>query len=162
MFEADEDGARSRGSLRRMRAVLQRVASAQVVVEQDVVGAIGPGLLALVGVGHDDDEAAADRLAGTIAHLRIFADDAGKMNRSVVDVSGGVLVVSQFTLFADTSRGRRPSFTAAAEPGRAAALVARVAASLADLGLRVESGRFGSHMEVTLVNDGPVTIVLDG
>jgi D-tyrosyl-tRNA(Tyr) deacylase len=144
-----------------MRAVLQRVSSARVEVDGSVVGAIDHGLVALVGVGHEDDAAAADRLAEVIAHLRIFADDAGKMNLAVGDVGGAVLVVSQFTLFADTSRGRRPSFAAAAAPGRAKELVDRVAAAIARLGLPVETGTFRAHMVVSLVNDGPVTIVID-
>jgi len=126
-----------------------------------VVGAIARGLVALVGVGHDDDAAAADRLAETIAHMRIFTDEAGKMNLALGDVGGAVLVVSQFTLFADTSRGRRPSFTAAAAPDRAEALVERVAHALAGFGIPVETGRFRAHMTVSLVNDGPVTIVID-
>lgn len=144
-----------------MRAVLQRVSSAQVKVDGVVVGAIDRGLLALVGVGRDDDDAAAGRLAETIAHLRIFPDGDGKMNLSVGDIGGGVLVVSQFTLFADTTRGRRPSFDAAAPPDLAEHLVARVAEELAARGLPVETGKFRAHMEVTLVNDGPVTITLD-
>jgi D-tyrosyl-tRNA(Tyr) deacylase len=144
-----------------MRAVLQRVSSARVEVDGSVIGAIGRGLVALVGVGHDDDAAAADRLAETIAHLRIFSDEAGKMNLALGDVGGAVLVVSQFTLFADTSRGRRPSFTAAAAPDRAEALVERVAGALAGFGISVESGRFRAQMAVSLVNDGPVTIVID-
>jgi D-tyrosyl-tRNA(Tyr) deacylase len=144
-----------------MRAVLQRVSSARVEVDGSVVGAIDHGLVALVGVGHEDDAAAADRLAEVIAHLRIFADDAGKMNLAVGDVGGAVLVVSQFTLFADTSRGRRPSFAAAAAPERAEQLVDRVAIAIAGYGVPVETGRFRAHMQVSLVNDGPVTIVLD-
>jgi len=126
-----------------------------------VIGAIDRGLVALVGVGHDDDAAAADRLAETIAHLRIFTDEAGKMNLALGDVGGAVLVVSQFTLFADTSRGRRPSFTAAAAPDHAEALVERVVSALAGFGIPVETGRFRAHMAVSLVNDGPVTIVVD-
>ncbi len=144
-----------------MRAVLQRVSSARVEVDGSVIGAIELGLVAFVGVGHDDDAAAADRLAETIAHLRIFTDDAGKMNLALGDVGGAVLVVSQFTLFADTSRGRRPSFTEAAAADIAEALVERVALTLAGYGVPVESGRFRAHMAVTLVNDGPVTIVID-
>ena len=144
-----------------MRAVLQRVSSARVEVDGSVVGAIDHGLVALVGVGHDDDADAADRLAEVIAHLRIFPDEAGKMNLAVGDVGGAVLVVSQFTLFADTSRGRRPSFVAAAAPGRAEELVDRVAAAIARLGVPVETGTFRAHMVVSLVNDGPVTIVID-
>lgn len=144
-----------------MRAVLQRVSSARVEVDGSVVGTIGPGFVALVGVGHGDDAAAADRLAEVIAHLRVFADESGKMNLALGDVGGAVLVVSQFTLFADTSRGRRPSFTAAAAPDQAETLVERVASTLATFGIPVEAGRFGAHMAVSLVNDGPVTIVID-
>ena len=144
-----------------MRAVLQRVSSAEVKVDGSVVGSIGRGLLALVGAGRDDDTADADRLAERIVHLRVFADDAGKMNLSVSDVGGAVLVVSQFTLYADTTRGRRPSFTAAAPLEPAEALVDRVAAAIARSGIPVQTGRFGAHMEVALVNDGPVTIVVD-
>ncbi len=144
-----------------MRAVLQRVTSARVVVDGSVVGEIGAGLVALIGVGHTDDAATADRLAESIAHLRIFADDGGKMNLAVGDIGGAVLVVSQFTLFADTSRGRRPSFTDAAPPEHAEALIDRVAGAIAGFGIPVESGRFGSHMGLALVNDGPVTIAID-
>lgn len=144
-----------------MRAVLHRVSSAEVKVDGSVVGSIGRGLLALVGAGRDDDAADADRLAERIVHLRVFADDAGKMNLSVSDVGGAVLVVSQFTLYADTTRGRRPSFTAAAPLEPAEALVDRVAAAIARSGIPVQTGRFGAHMEVALVNDGPVTIVVD-
>jgi D-tyrosyl-tRNA(Tyr) deacylase len=143
-----------------MRCVLQRVASARVEVDDEVVGEIGPGLLALVGVGAGDDRSSAIDLANTIVGLRIFPDEAGKMNRSVVEVGGAVLVVSQFTLLADTSRGRRPSFTAAAAPDVAEDLVAEVAAAIATAGVVVAQGRFGAHMAVSLVNDGPVTIVL--
>ncbi|HLE38255.1 MAG TPA: D-aminoacyl-tRNA deacylase [Acidimicrobiia bacterium] len=144
-----------------MRAVLQRVSSAEVKVDGSVVGSIGRGLLVLVGAGRDDDAADADRLAERIVHLRVFADDAGKMNLSVSDVGGAVLVVSQFTLYADTTRGRRPSFTAAAPLEPAEALVDRLAAAIARSGIPVQTGRFGAHMEVALVNDGPVTIVVD-
>jgi len=144
-----------------VRAVLQRVSSAEVKVDGSVVGSIGRGLLVLVGAGRDDDTADADRLAERIVHLRVFADDAGKMNLSVSDVGGAVLVVSQFTLYADTTRGRRPSFTAAAPLEPAEALVDRLAAAIARSGIPVQTGRFGAHMEVALVNDGPVTIVVD-
>jgi D-tyrosyl-tRNA(Tyr) deacylase len=137
------------------------VSSAEVRVDESVVGSIARGLLALVGVGAGDDVADADRLAEQIVRLRIFPDDAGKMNLSVTDVGGAVLVVSQFTLFADTSRGRRPSFTTAAPPEHAEALVERLAVAIARSGTPVQTGRFGAHMEVALVNDGPVTIVVD-
>lgn len=126
-----------------------------------MVGEIGSGLLALVGVGRGDDRRSAERLADAIAGLRIFPDAGGKMNLAVAEAGGEVLVVSQFTLLADTSRGRRPSFEGAAEPQIAEALIGHVVASLSDRGLGVACGRFGAHMEVDLVNDGPVTIVLD-
>ncbi|MDP9023476.1 MAG: D-aminoacyl-tRNA deacylase [Actinomycetota bacterium] len=144
-----------------MRVVVQRVTHAEVAVDDDVVGAIGQGLLAFVGVTHEDDDAAADRMADKLWHLRILADDDGRMNRSLSQVGGAVLVVSQFTLYGDTSRGRRPSWVDAAPPGQAEPLVDRVAERLAALGVRVATGRFGAHMAVRLVNDGPVTLVLD-
>ena len=144
-----------------MRAVVQRVAEATVTVGGETVGAIGRGLLVLVGVGHDDDEAAAAALAAKIAKLRIFADDAGQMNRSVVDVGGAILAVSQFTLLADTRKGNRPSFIAAARPEQSEPLYQHVVTTLRGLGIAVETGRFGAEMRVALVNDGPVTIVLD-
>lgn len=123
---------------------------------------IGIGLLILLGVGHGDDEATADALARRIAELRIFRDEAGKTNRSILDVAGGVIVVSQFTLYADTSRGRRPGFTDAAPPGVAARLYERVATKLAEAGVvPVGTGRFGAEMAVELVNDGPFTLWLD-
>jgi D-tyrosyl-tRNA(Tyr) deacylase len=144
-----------------VRAVLQRVSEASVTVGSERIAAIGRGLLVLVAAGVGDDDGDAERLAGKIARLRIFADDEGRMNRSVADVGGQVLCVSQFTLYADTNRGNRPGFTGAAAPDEGARLVALVAERLADEGLAVQTGRFGSHMEVALVNDGPVTIWLD-
>jgi D-tyrosyl-tRNA(Tyr) deacylase len=144
-----------------MRAVVQRVARADVRVEGRTVGSIGPGMLVFVGVGQGDTAEQADRLAGKLARLRIFVDDEGRMNRSVLDIGGEVLVVSQFTLLADTSRGNRPSFLGAAAPDAAEPLVERVAEGLRAAGLRVAMGEFGAHMEVDLVNDGPVTIVLE-
>jgi len=144
-----------------MRGVVQRVARAEVRVEGRTVGSIGPGMLVFVGVGEGDTAEQADRLAGKLARLRIFVDDEGRMNRSVLDIGGEVLVVSQFTLLADTSRGNRPSFIAAAAPDLAEPLVERVAAGLRAARLRVAMGEFGAHMEVDLVNDGPVTIVLE-
>lgn len=144
-----------------MRAVVQRVQRASVKVGARTVGEIGPGLLSLVGVTHDDDDTRARRLAGKIAHLRVFADAAGAMNRSVVDVGGGVLVVSQFTLYADTSRGRRPSWVAAARPEYAEPLVGMLVAELRGLGLEVATGTFGADMQIEVVNDGPVTLLLD-
>ncbi len=145
-----------------MRVVLQRVQRASVTVDGQVVGAVGPGFLALVGVTHSDTPAQADLLARKTAHLRVFEDEDGKMNRSTLEAGGGVLVVSQFTLYADARRGRRPSFTDAARPEQAEPLVARYAAGLRAEGIaRVENGRFGAVMQVELVNDGPVTILLD-
>lgn len=146
-----------------MRAVLQRATSARVLVGAEVVGALdpAPGLVVLVGVGPADGEAQARLLAEKIAGLRIFADEAGKINRSVVEVGGGALVVSQFTLYADVRRGRRPGFTTAAAPDIAAPLVERFADALRALGVPVQTGRFGAEMAVELVNDGPFTLVLD-
>lgn len=145
-----------------MRAVLQRVTRASVRVDGEVVAAIEGGLMILLGIGRGDDDAVADGLAQRIAGLRLFRDDAGRTNRSVLETGGGAIVVSQFTLFADTSRGRRPGFTEAAEPGLAERLYLRFAARLRDLGVApVATGRFGAEMAVELVNDGPFTIWLD-
>lgn len=144
-----------------MRALLQRVCEASVEVDGERIAEIGEGLLALVAAGAGDTDDDAVRLAAKIGRLRIFGDDQGRMNRSVTDVSGELLVVSQFTLYADTSRGNRPGFTGAAEPDLGRALVDRVAEQLRSLGLVVRTGRFGAHMRVALVNDGPVTIWLD-
>ena len=144
-----------------MRALLQRVTWASVTVEGLVVGQIGQGLLILVGVGHDDGEAQVKTLADKIAHLRIFEDEQGKMNRSLLDIGGQALVVSQFTLYADARRGRRPSFTDAAPPALAEPLVERFKEMLAGYGLEVAGGVFGAYMQVELLNDGPVTIWLD-
>jgi D-aminoacyl-tRNA deacylase len=144
-----------------VRVVLQRVARASVSVDDDVIASIGPGLLLFVGVGHDDGQGDAQRLADKIATLRIFPDQRGVMHRSIADVAGQALVVSQFTLFADLSRGRRPSFSAAADPVVAAPLVEAFAGALQQRGMQVARGRFGADMQVDLVNDGPVTLVLD-
>jgi D-tyrosyl-tRNA(Tyr) deacylase len=144
-----------------MRAVVQRVSRASVTVDGDVVGAIGPGLLALVGATHDDTELQARKLAQRIWQLRVMDDEAGVMNRSVADTTGQVLVVSQFTLYGDTSRGRRPSWIAAARPEVAEPLVGEVVAELARLGASVATGKFRAEMAVELVNDGPVTIWLE-
>ncbi|HLX35023.1 MAG TPA: D-aminoacyl-tRNA deacylase [Candidatus Limnocylindrales bacterium] len=145
-----------------MRALLQRVTSASVSVDDAEMARIGPGLLVLVGVGHTDDEATAVDLARKVAELRIFADEAGRTNRSLLDVGGGALVVSQFTLFADTRRGRRPGFTAAAGPDQAEALYLRFAAALGEAGVaEVGHGVFGAEMLVELANDGPFTVWLD-
>ena len=144
-----------------MRALLQRVCEASVEVDGERIAEISEGLLALVAAGDGDTVDDAVRLAAKIARLRIFGDEQGRMNRSVTDVAGELLVVSQFTLYADTSRGNRPGFTGAAEPGVGRALVDTVAEQLRSLGLVVRTGRFGAHMRVALVNDGPVTIWLD-
>ena len=144
-----------------MRAVVQRVHRAEVTVAGEPVAEMGEGLLALVGVGHEDDEAAADELARRMVHLRIFEDEAGKMNRSLLDTGGTLGVVSQFTLWGDTRQGRRPAFVAAARPEQAEPLVERVAEAARALGAPVVTGRFGARMEVSLVNAGPVTLLLD-
>jgi len=144
-----------------MRAVLQRVREASVSVDGAIVGRCGPGLMILLGIGPNDSEADARAMAEKSAQLRIFADDAGKFNRSLLDSGGSALVVSQFTLYADTSRGRRPGFAYAAPPEIAAPLVEHFCAHLRSLGVHVETGRFGTHMQVALVNDGPTTIILD-
>ena len=144
-----------------MRAVIQRVSRAAVRVEGRVAGEIGAGLLVLLGVAVGDGFEDADRLAGKVARLRIFEGGDGRFDRSVLDTGGGVLVVSQFTLLADTAKGNRPSFTDAAAPEEAERLYERFCAGLRDLGLAVEQGVFGARMEVELANDGPVTIVLD-
>jgi D-aminoacyl-tRNA deacylase len=144
-----------------MRVVLQRVTGAAVSVDGREVARIGLGSLLLVGVGHDDAEADADRLAAKIVGLRIFRDAEGKTNLDLAAVGGRALVVSQFTLLADTRKGRRPSFVGAAEPGRAAELVERLAIGLEAAGVEVGRGVFGAEMLVTLDNDGPFTLVLD-
>ncbi|HEX6238718.1 MAG TPA: D-aminoacyl-tRNA deacylase [Acidimicrobiales bacterium] len=144
-----------------MRAVVQRVSRASVTVDGAEVGAIGAGLCVLVGVTHDDGPAEARRLAEKVWRLRIIDDDAGVMNRAVADVGGEVLVVSQFTLYGDTSRGRRPSWLAAARPERAQPLVEEVASELRSLGASVATGRFGAVMSLELVNEGPVTVLLE-
>jgi D-aminoacyl-tRNA deacylase len=144
-----------------MRALLQRVTRAEVRVGDRSVGSIGHGLLILLGVGHGDDEATADALARRVCELRIFEDTDGRTNRSILDVGGEALVVSQFTLYADTKRGRRPGFTDAAPPDHAIALWRRVAAGIEAQGVRTALGEFGAEMAVELVNDGPFTIWLD-
>ena len=140
---------------------MQRVARASVDVAGERVSQIGPGLLALVGVTHDDGPDEAAKLAGKLAHLRVFDDDDGVMNRSVLDAGGEVLVVSQFTVYGETSKGRRPSWIAAARPEHAEPLVEAVVAGLRDLGVVVATGRFRTEMAVELVNDGPVTVILE-
>jgi D-aminoacyl-tRNA deacylase len=145
-----------------MRVILQRVKRGSVTVDGSVVGAIEQGFVALVGVTHGDSAAEADLLARKTAHLRVFEDGDGKMNLSALDVGAGVLVVSQFTLYADTRKGRRPSFIDAARPETAAPLVQHYAARLRAEGIqRVEQGVFGAMMQVEILNDGPVTIILD-
>jgi D-aminoacyl-tRNA deacylase len=144
-----------------VRALLQRALRGEVRVGGEVVGSIGEGLVILLGVGPDDTDMIADDLARKAAELRIFRDDAGRTNRSILDTGGDALLVSQFTLYADARRGRRPGFTAAATPELAERLCQRFAAALRAQGLRVATGRFGTEMEVELVNDGPFTIWLD-
>jgi D-tyrosyl-tRNA(Tyr) deacylase len=144
-----------------MRAVCQRVSGARVRVSGEVVGEIGTGLCVLLGVARGDGEVEAARLAAKIARLRVFADEEGRFDRSVLDLGGAALVVSQFTLLADTSKGNRPSFSAAAAPEEAQAVYERFCAELGDLGVLVEQGVFGATMAVELVNDGPVTIILE-
>jgi D-aminoacyl-tRNA deacylase len=144
-----------------VRALLQRTTGARVRVGNELVGEIEGGLVVLLGVGPDDDEPTADALARRVTELRIFDDDAGRTNLSLIDVGGAVLVVSQFTLYADTRRGRRPGFTGAAPPDLAERLYLRFAGALRVLGVTVATGRFGAVMGVELVNDGPFTIWLD-
>ncbi len=144
-----------------MRALVQRVSSAGVRVEGEVVGAIEGGLLVLLGVTHDDDEAVAESLARKVAGLRVFEDGEGRMNLDLAAVEGAVLCVSQFTLYGSVRKGRRPSFTEAAEPERAEALYERFCAALEGEGVACARGRFGAHMEVESVNDGPVTLLID-
>lgn len=144
-----------------MRLVVQRVSGASVRVDEKIVGEIGRGLLVLAGVGADDEERDADAAAEKIANLRIFPDGEGLMNRSVLDIGGAVLLISQFTLHGDARKGRRPSFITAAREDLAEPLYERVGAQLERLGLRVGYGVFGAHMDVELVNDGPVTILID-
>jgi D-tyrosyl-tRNA(Tyr) deacylase len=144
-----------------MRALLQRTSGARVRVGNEIVGEVGSGLVVLLGVGPDDDEGVAEALARRVTELRIFDDDAGRTNLSLVDVGGAVLVVSQFTLYADTRRGRRPGFTGAATPELAERLYLRFADALRALGVIVAMGQFGAVMAVELVNDGPFTIWLD-
>ena len=144
-----------------MRAVVQRVSQASVLIDGEVVGSIQRGLVVLVGVTHDDGESEARFLATKIANLRIFADDEGKFNRSALDVNGEVMVVSQFTLYGDARKGRRPSFVKAAPPDIAEPLIEEFVSYLEEEGLRVETGVFGAMMMVELHNDGPVTIILE-
>lgn len=144
-----------------MRALLQRVSRAEVRVDGEVTGAIDQGLVVLLGCGKGDGDDDLEYLVEKLIHLRIFADDDGRMNRSLLDVGGQMLVVSQFTLYADTRKGRRPSFVNAMKPGPADELYERFCQAVADRGVPVETGVFGAMMDVDLVNDGPVTIMLD-
>jgi len=144
-----------------MRALLQRVRHASVVVAGETVGAITHGFLVLVGIGQGDSDGEVQQLVNKIVHLRVFEDEAGKMNRSLLESGGQALVVSQFTLYADVRKGRRPSFISAASPTLAEPLIERFKAALGAHGIHVEGGVFGAHMQVTLLNDGPVTIWLD-
>ena len=144
-----------------MKVVLQRVASGRVIVDGQTVAEIGQGIVVLLGIGHDDGEQEARYLAEKIVNLRIFEDEQGKMNRSLLDVGGDALVVSQFTLYADTRKGRRPSFTKAALPEAARPLVDRFVELLTEAGVAAKSGEFGAHMLVEIHNDGPVTIVME-
>lgn len=144
-----------------MRVVLQRVSRAAVSVDGEVVSSIGPGFCLLVGMAPDDGPGEVSAAVTKIAGLRVFADDAGKMNLSIGDVGGEILVVSQFTLFGDVRKGRRPSFTGAAPPEHAEPLVTAMARAFADVGIRTQTGVFGAMMALDLVNDGPVTLVLE-
>ena len=144
-----------------MRAIVQRVTAASVSVDDQVIGQIGPGLVLLVGVRDSDSAAAAAYLAEKIAHLRIFADEDSKFHRSVLAVGGAVLLISQFTVYGDSRKGRRPNFSAAAPPEVAAPLLEMLAGELRSRGLEVQTGQFAAHMQVTLTNDGPVTVIVD-
>ena len=144
-----------------MRLVLQRVSSGKVSVDGNLIASISSGLVILLGIAPNDGETQARFLAEKVAHLRIFEDEAGKMNRSLLDSGGEAIVVSQFTLYADARKGRRPSFTDAALPDTARPLVERFAALLRELGVPTQTGEFGAHMSVEIANDGPVTIILE-
>ena len=144
-----------------MRALVQRVTGASVTVEDETIGSIGPGLVVFIAITSADDAADADYLANKIANLRIFPDDDGRFDRSALDLGAELLIVSQFTLYADTRKGRRPSFTDAAPPEQAEALFAKTVEMFRTTGLKVETGRFQAHMLVNITNDGPVTIYID-
>jgi D-tyrosyl-tRNA(Tyr) deacylase len=144
-----------------MKIILQRVAEAEVTIDDQTVGSIGRGLVLLIGIGHDDTEEQARYLAEKCLNLRIFEDDQGKMNRSLLDVAGQILAISQFTLYGDTSKGRRPGFSDAAPPEKAELLYERFVDFLREGGVTVETGRFGEHMLVRIHNDGPVTLILE-
>lgn len=143
-----------------MQAVVQRVTQSSVTVDGNEIGAIDKGLVVLLGVAHDDTETAADWLADKIVHLRIFEDAEGKMNRSLMDVAGRLLVVSQFTLLGDCRKGRRPSFIKAAPPEKARSLYHRFVGCVRQMGIHTATGKFGADMQVALVNDGPVTLII--
>ncbi len=144
-----------------MRALIQRVSEASVSIDGEVVGAIGPGLLVLLGVSRDDTDEDSSYIVTKVVNLRIFSDDEGKFQSSATDIGAELLVVSQFTLYGETRKGRRPSFTLAAAPNEATRLFERVVALFKETGLKVETGTFQAHMAVALVNDGPVTLMLD-
>ena len=144
-----------------MRALIQRVSEASVSIDGEVVGAIGPGLLVLLGVSRDDTDKDASYIVTKVVNLRIFSDDEGKFQSSATDIGAELLVVSQFTLYGETRKGRRPSFTLAAAPNEATRLFERVVALFKETGLKVETGTFQAYMAVALVNDGPVTFMLD-
>lgn len=144
-----------------MRVILQRVSEASVKVDGEVIGSIGRGIVVLLGIGPKDSEKQVDWLAEKIATLRIFPDDAGKMNLSLIDIAGELLIISQFTLYGDCQKGRRPSFIAAAPPSVAEPLYEAVLRSCRLLGIKTEAGRFGADMKVSLTNDGPVTLILE-
>ena len=144
-----------------MRALIQRVSEASVSIDGEVVGAIGPGLLVLLGVSRDDTDEDASYIVTKVVNLRIFSDDEGKFQSSATDIGAELLVVSQFTLYGETRKGRRPSFTLAAAPNEATRLFERVVALFKETGLKVETGTFQAYMAVALVNDGPVTLMLD-
>ena len=144
-----------------MRAVIQRVSSASVTVSSEITGEIGPGLLVFLGIHRDDGDQEIQWMAEKVSNLRIFDDEAGKMNHSLIDTGGAMLVVSQFTLYGDCRKGRRPGYSAAAPPEHANALYQRFIAHVAKSGIETASGKFQAHMDVNLVNDGPVTLLLD-
>lgn len=144
-----------------MRALIQRVSEAAVSVDGEVLSRIGPGMVVLLGVGQEDRDEQAARLAAKVVRLRVFEDERGRMDRSLLDVGGAALCVSQFTLYGDTRRGLRPSFTEAAQPGDAERLYEEFCARVRDLGVPVQTGRFGARMAVSLTNDGPVTLLVE-
>ena len=144
-----------------MKAILQRVSSSKVSIDNKVIGQIGQGLNILLGVGQEDDESILPKFVEKIVNMRIFADEAGKMNKSILDIKGEILLISQFTLYADVSGGRRPSFTKAGSPEKAKAIYEQVIELIRGYGVKVETGEFGGYMAVDIHNDGPTTIILD-